>query len=113
MAVRGIFGHGDLGVGGSDFNSGSMYVGQPWEPASAVWLQCTTRYVAGEGQSEFGIQTIYQLDPAGNFQVLNFGDDHFGTYLAVQFVSRFLGVVVAARTYNAAIAGTLTLFSWG
>ena len=113
MTVRNIFWPGDLGTGGTNFHSASMYVGQPWESASAVWLQCTTKYVAGDGQSEFGIKTIYQLDPAGNFQISNFGDDHFGTYLAAQFVPRFLGVIVAARTFDAAIAGTLTLFSWG
>jgi len=112
MTVANIFSPAGLTVGGSEFNSGSQSVSNPWETPSAVWIQCTTKYVAGDGQSDFGISQIDVINDGGSFEIVNFGDDRFGSLLARLFVPRLLGVTVEARTYDASIEGTLTLFSW-
>ena len=82
---------------------------------SAVWVQCTTKYVAGNGQSDFGIQEIYFLDDEGIFQKLTFADANspFGSLVAIWFARRLLGVTVAANTFDASIEGRVTLFQWG
>ncbi|MFC7545837.1 hypothetical protein [Plantactinospora sp. GCM10030261] len=112
MAVLAISWPGGLTTGGSGYHSTSMYVSNPWG-TTAVWLQCTTKYVAGDGQSEFGIKTVFQLNDAGALEIVNFGDNRFGTWGPAWFVPRLLAVTVAARTYDAAIEGTLTMFLWG
>ncbi|MFC0842829.1 MULTISPECIES: hypothetical protein [Streptomyces] len=113
MTVLSIYSPGTLTTGGSGFNSASQAVSNPFATPSAVWIQCTTKYVAGNGQSDFGISQVNLIDDNGQFQAVNYGDDHFGTYLARLYVPRLLGLTVIARTYDAAIEGTLTLFSWG
>ena len=113
MAVLEMFSPGTLGVGGSGFKSGTQSVSNPFGSGTPVWIQCTTCYVAGSGQSEFGISQISQLDASGQFEVVNFGDDHFGSFFSRKFVPRFLGLVATARTFDASIKGTLTLFSFG
>src|SRR5690242_696534 len=54
----------------------------------AVWIQCTTKYVAGDGQSDFGIQEIDLLDDQGRFQTQSFADasSPFGSLLARLYV---------------------------
>ncbi|WP_319433927.1 hypothetical protein [Mycobacterium sp. RTGN5] len=113
MTVRNIFSPGTLSVGGSGYHSGTQSISNPWESGSAVWIQCTTKYVAGDGQSEFGVSEISQFDDSGRFEVVSFGGDTFGSYAARLFVPQFLGLIATARAYDASIEGTLTLFSWG
>jgi hypothetical protein len=114
MTVLNIFSPGDLSIGGSGDNWTTQSVSNPWGQG-AVWVQCTTKYVAGDGQSDFGVQELFFLDDNGEFQTQTFGDDNspFGSLASVLFVPNLLGVTVAAHTYDAAIEGTLTLFQWG
>ena len=114
MSVLNIFSPGDLTVGGSGGNYATAFVSNPWG-SGAVWIQCTTKYVAGDGQSDFGVQEIDFLDEQGNFQRQSFGDANspYGSFMARLYVPRLLGVTVAANTFDAAIEGTLTLFQWG
>jgi hypothetical protein len=114
MAVLNIFSPGKLTVGGSGGNFQTQFVSNPWG-VSGVWIQCTTKYVAGDGQSDFGIQEIDFLDDQGSFQKQVFGDANspYGSLLARKYVDNLLGVTVAANTFDAVIEGTLTLFQWG
>lgn len=114
MTVLNIFSPGQLTTGGGGDSWVTQFVSNPWG-TTAVWIQCTTKYVAGDGQSDFGIQSIFFLDDNGQFQIQSFGDDNspFGSLQSRLFVGKLLGVTVAAHTYDAAIEGTLTLFQWG
>jgi hypothetical protein len=114
MAIADIFSPGSLVVGGSGGNFRTQFLSNPFGGASAVWIQCTTKYVAGDGQSDFGIQEIDFLDERGDFQRTTFADQNsvYGALVDRLFVPRLLGVTVAGNTFDASIEGTLTLFHW-
>jgi len=115
----GIFSPNPFGLGGGGAKWQTQFVPNPFSTGnggdSPVWIQCTTKYVAGDGQSDFGIMEIDFLDDEGRFQRQTFAgpDSSYGSLIDVAFIPRLLGVTVAASTYDAAIKGTLTLFLWG
>ena len=113
MPALHVFSPAPLYSWGEGGNSSSQFVSNPWGGARPVWLQCTTNYVSGGGETEFGIYEVFDLDERGNFRRTPYGTDTYGTYPARLFVGRLLGVTVVARTYDAIIEGTLTLFLWG
>jgi hypothetical protein len=114
MAITAIFSPGKFTVGGSGGNFQTQFLSNPWRGPSTVWIQCTTKYVAGDGQSDFGINEIDFIDANGQFQKQTFGgpDSPFGALLARAAVFGFLGVQFAANTFDASIEGTATLFLW-
>ena len=111
MTIAAIFSPPTLGIGGSGPNFTTQFTSSPWPGGVPVWLQCTTKYVAGDGQSDFG---ILELDVLGEqCQRIQIGNpDVYENISARRFVPRFLGVTVAANTFDAAISGTLTMFLW-
>jgi hypothetical protein len=114
MTVLNIFSPGDLYGFGSGDHWVTQFVSNPFG-IGAVWIQCTTKYVSGGGESDFGIAEIFFLDDQGQFQTQTFADDNspYGFLMSRLFVERLLGVTVAAHTFDAVIEGTLTLFQWG
>lgn len=115
MTVLTMFSPRTLTVGGSGLNYLTEFVANPWGDSAPVWIQCATQYVAGDGQSEFGIQDLFFFDDQGIFQLKSFGDVNspFGNFAARWFAPRFVGVTVAGKTFDAVIKGTTTLFLWG
>ena len=104
-----------VGGGSGDFWT-TQYVGYPWGAYGAVWLQCTTQYVAGDGQRDFGIQEITFRDDQGLLQRQNVGGDDsspYGSLVSRLFVPLLVGVTTAIHTYDASIRGTITFFEWG
>jgi hypothetical protein len=114
MAILAIFAPPDLYGGGDGDHFVTQFVSNPFG-ITAVWLQCTTKYVSGDGERDFGIAEIFFLDDQGQFQTLTFADDNsdYGALLPLGFVENFLGVTVATHTFDAVIEGTLTIFQWG
>ncbi len=113
MSVINIFSPGGLIAAGDGDHWETQFVASPWG-TTAVWIQCTTKYVSGDGEHDFGIHEIFFLDDQGLFQIETFGDDSvYGTLRAHRFVPRLLGVTVAAHTFDGVIEGTVTLFQWG
>jgi hypothetical protein len=85
---------------------------QPWGGAKPVWIQCTLGYVSGGGEAEFGVAEVDQLDDAGNFQTVSYGDGTYGSHPARLWVPHLLAVTVIYRAFDAIFKGTLTLFLW-
>ena len=72
MAVDAIQPYYAIYTGGSGPHSASARFTNPWasrdNPASPVFILCTTKYVAGDGQKDFGIREIEYLDQNGTVQ---------------------------------------------
>ena len=100
--------------GGSGGKWATQFVANPWGIWD-VWIQCTTKYVAGDGQSDFGIAEIEFFDATGRIQRTTYAGSGsvYGALVARLFVQRLVSVTVAVNTYDAAISGTTTLFQWG
>ena len=114
MAVLNIFSPGDLTSGGSGGRFSTQFVSNPFGVFD-TWIQCTTKYVAGDGQSDFGIMEIEFIDGNGRLQRQTFADQGsvYGALVSRLFVPKLAAVTVAANTFDASIQGTLTLFQWG
>ena len=116
MAILQLMSPPIFAIGGEGDNWQTQFTANPFGPGDKpVWFQCTTKYVAGRGQSDFGVLEIDFLDGQGQFQRQTFTnrDAPFGSLIDCGFVPRLLAITVAAHTYDAAISGTLTLFHWG
>lgn len=116
MAILQIFSPGKFTSGGSGGHFQTLFISSPFPGVdNNVWIECSTKYVAGSGQSDFGIHEIEFLDERGTLQRTLFGGPNsvYGALLARKFVKRFLGMTIAANTYDASIEGNVYMYRWG
>jgi hypothetical protein len=105
----------------------TLYVANPWatpgNPATDVWLQCTTNCVSTDSGDGFlsvvGIIEYEYIDGNGNIQQVTFGDvtdlnnvDIFGLPPRL-FVGQLVSVTTAYIGYQGGVAPCLTIFQWG